>query len=139
MLLNKKVIRKWYLLDAENKNLGRISTLISLILQGKNKSEYSSNIDVGDYIVLINAKKIKVTGNKFNNKIYYKHTGYIGNLKKYCFKDIMQKNPKYIIIHSIKGMLPKNKLQNIFIKKLKIFLDSNHTYKNIKFNILDIN
>ncbi|MCM0158320.1 50S ribosomal protein L13 [endosymbiont of Metamasius hemipterus] len=103
------------------------------MLQGKNNINYLPNIDNGDYIIIINSKNIILTGNKKNNKKYYKHTGYIGNLKTIFFKDLINKNPNKIIYNSIKGMLPKNKLfKKIINKKLKIYKDSNHRHNSQK-------
>ncbi|WP_320415116.1 50S ribosomal protein L13 [Candidatus Nardonella dryophthoridicola] len=120
-------------MDAKNEILGRLSSKVSLLLQGKNNINYLPNIDNGDYIIIINSKNIILTGNKKNNKKYYKHTGYIGNLKTIFFKDLINKNPNKIIYNSIKGMLPKNKLfKKIINKKLKIYKDSNHRHNSQK-------
>ncbi|MFI4846893.1 MAG: 50S ribosomal protein L13 [Candidatus Makana argininalis] len=134
---NKKlIIKKWYIVDAKNKILGRLATKLSIILSGKNKPEYTPNIDNGDYIIIINSKKIKVTGNKFEKKIYYKHSGYIGGLKKTSYKDKLLKNPNFIIKNAVKGMLPKGPLGRNMLKKLKIYNNKKHNHQSQKPEIL---
>ncbi|MFI4853212.1 MAG: 50S ribosomal protein L13 [Candidatus Makana argininalis] len=130
------VIKKWYIIDVKNQILGRIATRLSIILSGKNKPEYTPNVDNGDYIIVINAKKIKVTGNKFNNKIYYKYSGYIGGLKKTIFKDQILKNPSFIIHNAVKGMLPKGPLGRKMLKKLRIYNNKQHNHQSQKPEIL---
>lgn len=126
---NKNVNQEWFLIDASNKILGRLASKISHILMGKHKSEYYPGIDIGDYIVIINAEKIKVSGNKSKQKIYYSHSGYMGGLKKTTFIEKMKKNKsKDILLHAVKGMLPKNKLGRSMIKKLKINTGNNNIY-----------
>jgi len=125
--------RKWYLINAEDAILGRISTEIADILRGKKKTSFANNADNGDYVVVINAKKVKLTGNKENAKRYYKHTGYIGNMKTTTVPELREKKPEQILIHSVEGMLPKNKLQKEFLKRLKIYPGSEHPHQNIKF------
>tara|TARA_B100002019_G_scaffold291746_1_gene312807 strand:+ start:892 stop:1317 length:426 start_codon:yes stop_codon:yes gene_type:complete len=121
--------QKWYIMDCSGKTLGRLSVLVANILRGKNKPEYTPNSDVGDFVVLINAKNIKVTGNKSEDKIYYRHTGYPGGIKQINFKDQLAKNPEKIIRDSVKGMLPKNRLNRKIIKKLKVYCDDNHPHE----------
>ena len=111
----------WLLVDASDKTLGRLSTNIAKILMGKNKPEYTPHNDVGDYVVVINAEKIKVTGNKNEQKMYYRHTGYPGGIKSQNFNDLIASYPDRIITSAVKGMLPKNKLSNSVIKKLKVY------------------
>ncbi|BBA85307.1 50S ribosomal protein L13 [endosymbiont of Sipalinus gigas] len=123
---------KWYIIDAENEILGRLSSKISILLQGKNKIEYLPYINISDYIIIINSKKIKITGKKYFDKTYFKYTGYIGNLKSIKFKDLLNKNSNFIIRESIRRMLPKNNISKIILRKLKIYEDSN--YKNISQN-----
>ncbi len=125
--------REWYLIDAKEQILGRISTGIADILRGKNKASFGSNKDVGDCIVVVNAEKVKLSGNKENQKRYYKHTGYIGNLKVKTLAELRKTRPEEIIRHSVYGMLPKNKLREDFIARLKIYAGANHPHKNIKF------
>tara|TARA_B100000287_G_C20487270_1_gene723613 strand:- start:476 stop:901 length:426 start_codon:yes stop_codon:yes gene_type:complete len=121
--------QKWYLMDCSGKRLGRLSAQVANILRGKNKAEYTPNSDVGDFVVLVNAKKIEVSGNKTENKIYFRHTGYPGGIKKISFKDQLEKNPEKIIRDAVKGMLPKNRLNRQIIKKLKVYNDENHPHE----------
>tara|TARA_X000000950_G_scaffold84332_1_gene106151 strand:+ start:325 stop:753 length:429 start_codon:yes stop_codon:yes gene_type:complete len=125
---NTDLEKKWLLLDASNKTLGRLSAKISSILMGKNKAQYTPHHDLGDYIVVINAEKVKVTGNKDIQKKYYRHSGYPGGLKSSTFSEIIEKNPEDIIFKAVKGMLPKNKLSNSMISKLKVYKGENHPH-----------
>ena len=125
---NTDLEKKWLLLDASNKTLGRLSAKISSILMGKNKAQYTPHNDLGDYIVIINAEKVKVTGNKDIQKKYYRHSGYPGGLKSSTFSEIIEKNPEDIIFKAVKGMLPKNKLSNSMISKLKVYKGENHPH-----------
>ena len=125
---NTDIEKKWLLLDASNKTLGRLSAKISSILMGKNKAQYTPHNDLGDYIVVINAEKVKVTGNKDIQKKYYRHSGYPGGLKSSAFSEIIEKNPEDIILKAVKGMLPKNKLSNSMISKLKVYKGENHPH-----------
>ena len=118
----------WLLVDASDKTLGRLSTNIAKILMGKNKPEYTPHNDVGDYVVVINAEKIKVTGNKNEQKMYYRHTGYPGGIKSQSFNDLIASYPDRIITSAVKGMLPKNKLSNSVIKKLKVYKGESHPH-----------
>ena len=118
----------WLLVDASDKTLGRLSTNIAKILMGKNKPEYTPHNDVGDYVVVINAEKIKVTGNKNDQKMYYRHTGYPGGIKSQNFNDLIATYPDRIITSAVKGMLPKNKLSNSVIKKLKVYKGESHPH-----------
>ena len=124
----EEVIRDWYLVDAKNKTLGRLSTEIATRLRGKHKPIYTPHVDTGDFIVVINASKITVTGNKMEDKMYYKHTGYIGNLKSANLATMMKKNPETVLMKSVRGMLPKTKLGNAMIKKLRVFSGPEHTH-----------
>jgi len=124
----EEVIRDWYLVDAKNKTLGRLSTEIATRLRGKHKPIYTPHVDTGDFIVVINASKITVTGNKMRDKMYYKHTGYIGNLKSANLATMMKKNPETVLMKSVRGMLPKTKLGNAMIKKLRVFSGPEHTH-----------
>tara|TARA_B100000989_G_scaffold98277_1_gene71687 strand:- start:672 stop:1100 length:429 start_codon:yes stop_codon:yes gene_type:complete len=125
---NTDLDRKWLLLDARDETLGRISSKIASILMGKNKAQYTPHNDLGDYVVVVNAEKIKVTGNKDTQKKYYKHTGYPGGLKSSTFSEIIKKNSGNVILKAVKGMLPKNKLSNSMISKLKIYEGDNHPH-----------
>ena len=120
--------KSWLLIDASDKTLGRLSTYIAKILMGKNKPEYTPHNDVGDYVVVINAEKIKITGNKNEQKMYYRHTGYPGGIKSQSFNDLVSTYPDRIITSAVKGMLPKNKLSNSVIKKLKVYKGEIHPH-----------
>jgi len=132
------VVHDWYLVDAKGKTLGRLSTEIARRLRGKHKPIYTPHVDTGDYIVVINASGIKVTGNKMKDKMYYKHTGYIGNLKSMNLKTMMNKSPERVITKSVRGMLPKTKLGNAMIKKLKVFAGPEHTHGSQQPQTLEI-
>ena len=124
-----EVQRKWHLIDAEGKTLGRLSTEIAKLLRGKHKVTFTPHVDGGDYVVVINADKIEVTGKKRDNKVYRHHTGYIGGLKEINFKKLQEKKPEEIIRLSVSGMLPKNKLRAPMMKRLRIFACSEHTHQ----------
>ena len=120
--------KKWHLVDAEDKVLGRLAVKIATILSGKNKAQYSPNADLGDFVVVVNAEKVKVTGSKFTQKNYYHHTGYPGGLKTKSFEKMQDDTPEKIIEKAVKGMLPKKKLANQIIKKLKVYSGSLHPH-----------
>ena len=126
---NKQIVpQKWYILDCTGKKLGRLSVQVANILRGKNKPEYTPNSDVGDFVILLNARNIEVTGKKATDKIYYRHSGFPGGIKQISFQDQMEKNPEKVIRDAVKGMLPKNKLNKKIINKLKVYNDSNHPH-----------
>ena len=125
---NNDIDRSWYLVDAQNKTLGRLSTEIATLLRGKHKPIYTPHVDTGDYIVVVNASKIRVTGNKMTDKVYYKHTGFIGNLKSVSLETMLEKYPERVLMKSVRGMLPKSKLGNAMIKKLRVFAGPEHTH-----------
>ena len=125
---NHDVDRNWYLVDAQNKTLGRLSTEIASRLRGKHKPIYTPHVDTGDYIVVVNASKIRVTGKKMTDKIYYKHSGYIGNLKSENLETMLEKYPEKVLMKSVKGMLPKSKLGSAMIKKLRVFAGPEHAH-----------
>jgi large subunit ribosomal protein L13 len=125
---NTDLEKKWLLLDASDKTLGRLSTKVAFILMGKDKAQYTPNNDLGDYVVIINAEKIKITGNKDTQKNYYRHTGYPGGLKSTTFLDMIEKKPEEIIFKAVQGMLPKNKLSKTMISKLKVYEGENHPH-----------
>ncbi len=131
-LNSSKKSNLWYLLNAKNIILGRLCTKIVYLLMGKYNYNYKSNVINGGYVVVLNAKKIIVTGNKFNNKLYYSHSGFVGNLKKIYFKDIFKKFPERIIKYSVKGMLPKNFLGSLMLKRLKIYNNNLHKHNSQK-------
>lgn len=123
-----EVKRDWFVVDADGKTLGRLATEIALRLRGKHKPEYTPNVDTGDYIVVINAEKIRVTGNKLANKMYHHHTGYIGSLKSISLEKLLIKAPERVIGFAVKGMLPKNTLGRQMFRKLKIFAGPEHSH-----------
>jgi len=123
-----EVKRKWYLIDAEGKTLGRLASECAKILRGKHKPEFTPHVDTGDYIVVINAEKVAVTGKKASDKMYHRHTGYIGNLKSVSFEKMQAKAPERPIELAVKGMLPKNALGRAMIKKLKIYPGTAHKH-----------
>ena len=125
---SSNVEKNWHIVDAEDKVLGRLAVKIATILSGKNKAQYSPNADLGDFVVVVNAEKVKVTGNKFSQKNYYHHTGYPGGLKTKSFEKMQEDSPEKIIEKAVKGMLPKNKLANQIIKKLKVYSGSVHPH-----------
>ena len=125
---NHEIDRNWYLVDAQNKTLGRLSTEIANRLRGKHKPIYTPHVDTGDYIVVVNASKIRVTGKKMTDKVYYKHTGYIGNLKSENLKTMLEKYPEKVLMKSVRGMLPKSKLGSAMIKKLRVFAGPEHAH-----------
>jgi len=121
--------RNWYLVDAEGKVLGRLASKIAQILSGKNKSIYTPHLDVGDFVVVINAEKVKVTGGKEEKKIYYHYSGYPGGMKEIVYAKLLEKKPTMIIREAVKGMLPKNKLGRKMFKKLKIYAGKKHPHQ----------
>ncbi|QKQ24424.1 50S ribosomal protein L13 [Candidatus Ruthia endofausta] len=133
-----EVKRDWLLVDADGKTLGRLATQIASRLRGKHKPEYTPHTDTGDYIVVINASKVKVTGNKFEDKMYHHHTGYVGSLESIAFKDLQAKKPEEIINKAVKGMLPKGPLGRDMFRKMKVFAGSEHTHGAQQPQILDI-
>ena len=123
-----EVQRGWYLVDASEKTLGRLSTEIARRLRGKHKPEYTPHVDTGDYIVVVNAEKIRVTGNKLQNKMYHHHTGYIGNLKSISLEKLLAKAPERVIEQAVKGMMPKNTLGREMFRKLKVYAGPEHKH-----------
>ncbi len=123
-----EVRRDWYVVDANGRTLGRLATAIATRLRGKHKPEYTPHVDTGDYIVVVNAKQIRVTGNKLKDKIYYRHTGYIGNLKSQSLGAMLEQHPERVLINAVKGMLPKNKLGAAMLKKLKVYPGAEHQH-----------
>ena len=131
-LKKEEVERSWFLLDATDKVLGRVATKIADRIRGKDKPTFTPHTDGGDYVVVINAEKIKVTGSKFTDKKYYRHSLYPGGLKTKTYKDLNKDNPERIIEEAVKGMLPKNKLGRSMIKKLKVYRGSEHNHESQK-------
>ena len=123
-----EVRRDWYVVDATGKTLGRLSTEIAHRLRGKHKPEYTPHVDTGDYIVVINAAKVRVTGNKLQDKMYHHHTGYIGNLKSISLEKLLDKAPERVIEHAVKGMLPRAPLGRKMLGKLRVFAGAEHSH-----------
>ncbi len=123
-----EVRRDWYLVDATGKTLGRLSTEIARRLRGKHKPEYTPHVDTGDYIVVVNAEKVRVTGNKLTDKMYHHHTGYIGNLKSIPLEKMLDDTPERVIEHAVKGMLPRGPLGRKMFAKLRVFAGPEHTH-----------
>jgi len=122
------VKRDWYVVDADGKTLGRLATEIARRLRGKHKAEYTPHVDTGDYIVVVNCEKVRVTGNKEKKKVYYSHTGYVGGIKSISFEKLIAKKPEQVIERAVKGMLPKNPLGRAMYRKLKVFAGPEHTH-----------
>ncbi len=129
-LKKENVNRDWFVIDVADKVLGRVATKIADRIRGKDKPTFTPHTDGGDYVVVINAEKVKVTGSKFENKKYYSHSLYPGGLKTKTFKELNEKNPEKIIEEAVKGMLPKNKLGKSIIKKLKVFSGPKHDHES---------
>lgn len=125
----ENVKRDWYLIDAQDMVLGRLSTQIATILRGKNKACFTPSVDTGDFVIVINAEKIALTGNKQSGKIYYSHSGFPGGLKSASAGELLDKKPADLIKKAVKGMLPKNKLSRHMLKKLKVYAGSNHPHE----------
>ncbi|WP_455212187.1 50S ribosomal protein L13 [Kaarinaea lacus] len=123
-----EVRRDWFVIDATDKTLGRMATEIARRLRGKHKPEYTPHVDTGDYIVVVNAEKVQVTGNKPKDKMYHRHTGYPGGLKSMPFEKMIQSHPERLIELTVKGMLPKNPLGRAMLKKLKVFAGPEHDH-----------
>lgn len=124
----ESVQRDWFVIDAEGKTLGRMATEIAVRLRGKHKAEYTPHVDTGDFIVVINAEKVQVTGNKAKGKMYYRHTGYVGNLKSISFEKLQDKAPERIIEQAVKGMIPRGPLGRAMLKKLKVYAGTEHPH-----------
>jgi len=126
----KDIRREWHLLDAKGEILGRLAVKVANLLMGKTKNYFVNYLDCGDYVIVTNAKKIKVSGNKERSKLYRRHSGYPGGFKELTFEQQMDRDPRKIIQHAVKGMLPKNKLRDKRMSRLKIFVDDKHIYED---------
>lgn len=124
----EEVTRDWFVVDAADKTLGRLASEIAHRLRGKHKAEYTPHVDTGDYIVVVNAEKVRVTGAKTTDKIYHHHTGYPGGLKSISFEKLIEKAPERVIQGAVKGMLPRNPLGRAMFKKLKVYAGSEHPH-----------
>ncbi len=123
------VKRSWYVVDADGKTLGRLASELARRLRGKHKPEYTPHVDTGDYIVVVNAEKIRVTGRKLNDKLYHRHTGYIGNLKTESLQQLLDRAPEQAITLAVKGMLPRNALGRQMLRKLKVVSGETHPHE----------
>ncbi|HHX04145.1 MAG TPA: 50S ribosomal protein L13 [Tissierellia bacterium] len=123
-----EVERQWFVVDAEGKTLGRLASQIASILRGKHKPIYTPHVDTGDYVIVINAEKIQVTGNKEQDKLYRWHSGYLGGLKQRNFAEMLERQPEKIVYLAVKGMMPKNSLGRTMLKKLRVFVGPEHTH-----------
>ena len=130
--------RQWRLVDAEGKTLGRLASRIAAILKGKHKPIYTPHADVGDYVIVINADKIHVTGRKMLQKMYHRHSGYPGGLKSINLRDLLQRHPTRAVEYAVKGMLPKNRLGRRMFKKLKVYAGSDHPHQAQKPQVLEL-
>ncbi len=134
----QEVQKKWFLVDAESKILGRLATQIAMRLRGKHKAIFTPHADTGDFVVVINADKVSLTGKKWDNKIYYRHSGYIGGLKQISAKKLLEKKPEDVLRFAVRGMLPKNSLGRRQLKKLKIYAGSEHPHQAQQLEALEI-
>lgn len=134
----ESVTRDWYVVDANGKTLGRIATEIASRLRGKHKPEYTPHVDTGDYIIVINAEKVAVTGNKAHAKMYYSHTGFPGGIKEINFEKLIAKKPEMVLESAIKGMLPKGPLGRAMFRKLKVYAGAEHQHAAQQPQVLDI-
>ena len=121
--------RKWYVVDAEGKTLGRLASEVAKVLRGKNKPTFTPHIDTGDYVIVVNADKVKVTGKKLDQKVYYSHSDYVGGMKEATLREMMDKKPERVIELAVKGMLPDNSLGRKQLTRLRIFKDGEHTHE----------
>lgn len=128
--------RKWYVVDAEGCTLGRLATGVASVLRGKNKPTFTPHIDTGDYVIIVNADKIKVTGKKLEQKIYYHHSGYVGGMKETTLKEMLAKDPEGVIEHAVKGMLPKGPLGREMYRKLFVYAGPDHKHEAQKPEVL---
>jgi large subunit ribosomal protein L13 len=124
-----EVEREWFVVDAEGKTLGRLASKIARVLRGKHKPTYSPSVDMGDYVIVVNAEKVRVTGRKLDQKIYYRHSGYPNGLKQISLRDQLEKHPSRVIEHAVRGMLPKNALGRRLFKKLKVYAGPDHPHQ----------
>ena len=128
MTKKEDVQREWYVVDAAGQTLGRLAARVARILRGKHKPTYSPSVDTGDFVVVVNAEKIHVTGRKLDQKIYYRYSGYPGGLKEITLRNLLQRHPARVIEHAVRGMLPKNRLGRQMFKKLKVYAGPDHPH-----------
>jgi len=132
------IVRRWYIVDAEGLTLGRMATTIASVLRGKNKAIFTPHMDCGDFVIVINADKIVVTGNRMDEKMYYRHSGYPGGLTTESMRTVMRKNPERVITQAVQKMLPKNLLSNTVIRKLKVYSGAEHPHGAQQPEVLEI-
>jgi large subunit ribosomal protein L13 len=134
----KDIERGWYLVNAEGKTLGRLASEIANVLRGKHKPIYTPHLDCGDYVIVVNADKVRVTGRKLDQKVYYRHSGYPGGIKSISLKDQLQKHPERVLEAAVRGMLPKNPLGRKMLKKLKVYAGDSHPHQAQQPKVLEI-
>ena len=132
------VERKWYVVDAEGKTLGRLASEVANVLRGKNKPTYTPHIDTGDYVIVVNAEKIQVTGKKLDQKIYYHHSGYVGGLKQTKYRKLMAEKPEFAVKHAVLGMLPKGPLGRQMARKLRVYAGAEHEHEAQQPEVLEL-
>ena len=130
--------KKWFVVDAEGQTVGRLSTAVALLLRGKGKVFFTPHQDAGDFVIVVNASKIALTGKKWTQKMYYRHSGYPGGFKSATAKEVRSRNPEHLVIHAVKGMLPKNKLSNQFMSRLKVYAEASHPHEAQNPEVLSI-
>lgn len=123
-----EIEREWFVIDAADRPLGRLATEVATILKGKHKPIYTPHVDTGDHVIVINCERVRLTGNKINQKVKYHHSGYVGNLKEVSYSKLMAERPDYVVSEAIRGMLPKNKLGRQMLKKLRVYRGAEHPH-----------
>jgi large subunit ribosomal protein L13 len=129
MAKKDEVPRRWFVVDAQGKVLGRLASRIAMVLRGKNKPEFTPHLDTGDFVVVVNAEQLTLTGNKLDQKKYYRHSGYMGGIKEISARQLLKKKPEEILRHAVRGMLPKNSLGRHQLKKLKVYIGAEHPHQ----------
>jgi len=133
-----EVVRKWYVVDASGHTLGRLSSEIAKVLRGKNKPIFSTFVDTGDYVIVVNADKVKVTGRKLDQKVYIRNSGYVGTVKSATLREMMKRRPEFVIEHAVKGMLPKSAIGDQMLKKLHVYAGPEHVHAAQQPEVLNI-
>ncbi len=136
-LKKEDIVRKWWMIDAEGKTLGRLASKIAVLLRGKHKPHFSPFLDIGDFVVVVNAEKIRVTGKKLREKLYRFHSGYLGNLREFTLEEMIKKKPQEVIREAVWGMLPKNRLGRKLLKKLKVYKGGSHPHSAQKLELFE--
>ena len=131
--------RKWYVVDAEGQTLGRLASEVAKVLRGKNKPTFTPHADMGDFVIVVNADKVVLTGNKLDKKFHYHHTGYPGGLKSVKYRDLLKNKPEEVVMHAVKGMLPKNSLGRQTLKKLRVYSGAEHPHAAQKPETMTLN